>query len=85
MIKGGLFTSGDLPEGRAGSLAEDVFLQGEGRSLDDIALGIDRGWTTVLALTGVTSTVTDVPPNLSPDHVVDSIAGLDAVLATLGG
>lgn len=41
VIKGGLFTAGDLPEGRAGSLAEDVFLQGEGRSLDDIAMGID--------------------------------------------
>lgn len=41
VIKGGLFTAGDLPEGRASSLAEDVFLQGEGRSLDDIALGID--------------------------------------------
>jgi len=41
VIKGGLFTSGDLPEGRAASLAEDVFLQGTGRSLDDIAMGID--------------------------------------------
>ena len=41
VIKGGLFTSGDLPDGRAASLAEDVFLQGEGRSLDDVAMGID--------------------------------------------
>ena len=41
ILKGSLFTSGDLPEGRASSLAEDVFLQGEGRSLDDIATGID--------------------------------------------
>ena len=42
VLKGGLFTSGDLPEGRASSLAEDVFLQGNGRSLDDIAVGIDN-------------------------------------------
>lgn len=41
VIKGGLFTSGDLPEGRASSLVEDVFLQGEGRSVDEIAAGID--------------------------------------------
>lgn len=41
VIKGGLFTTGDLPEGRSASLAEDVFLQGEGRSLDDVAVGID--------------------------------------------
>jgi len=42
VIKGGLFTSGDLPEGRSSGLVEDVFLQGTGRSLDDIALGIDN-------------------------------------------
>ena len=41
VIKGGLFTSGDLPEGRAASLVEDVFLENRGRSLDDVALGVD--------------------------------------------
>lgn len=41
VLKGGLFTSGDLPEGRASSLAEDVFLQDQGRSLDEIAIAID--------------------------------------------
>jgi len=41
VIKGGLFTAGDLPEGRSSGLVEDVFLQGRGRSLDDIAIGVD--------------------------------------------
>ena len=42
VIKGSLFTTGDLPEGRSAALVEDVFLQDQGRSLDDIALGINN-------------------------------------------
>ncbi len=42
VIEGRLFTTGDLPEGRAGSLAEDVFLEGRPRSVDEIAAGIRR-------------------------------------------
>jgi predicted Zn-dependent peptidase len=36
-----LFTTGDLPEGRAGSMMEDLFLEGTVRSVDEIARGID--------------------------------------------
>jgi predicted Zn-dependent peptidase len=42
VIGGRLFTTGDLPEGRAGSLAEDVFLEGKARSVDEIAAGVNR-------------------------------------------
>ncbi len=41
VLKGRLFTTGDLPDGRAGSLIEDLFLEGDARSVDDIAQGID--------------------------------------------
>ncbi len=41
VLKGRLFTTGDLPDGRAGSLIEDLFLEGRVRSVDDIARGID--------------------------------------------
>jgi len=41
VIKGRLFTIGDLPEGRAGSLIEDLFLQGTARSIAEIGKGID--------------------------------------------
>ena len=41
VIKGRLFTTGDLPEGRSGSLAEDLFLEGRPRLVDEIAEGVD--------------------------------------------
>jgi predicted Zn-dependent peptidase len=41
VLKGGLFTSGDLPEGRAGSLVEDVFLDGNTRTIQEIANNVD--------------------------------------------
>jgi 4-nitrophenyl phosphatase len=46
----------------------------------DIAMGKAEGWTTVLALTGVTGNVADVPEAYRPDHVVDSIADLPGLL-----
>ena len=42
VLKGGLFTTGDLPEGRASSLLEDVFLDGNTRTIQEIADGVDR-------------------------------------------
>ncbi len=51
----------------------------------DIALGIAYGWTTVLVLTGVTSALDDVPPAHTPDHVIESIADLPALLASIRG
>lgn len=41
VIKGRLFTTGDLPEGRAGGIIEDLFLQGRVRTIDEIAASID--------------------------------------------
>ena len=41
ILKGRLFTTGDLPEGRAGSILEDLFLEGQARSVDEIARGVD--------------------------------------------
>ncbi|MDA0748648.1 MAG: hypothetical protein O2954_19185, partial [bacterium] len=41
VLKGRLFTTGDLPEGRAGSLLEDMFLDGHVRSVEQIAQGVD--------------------------------------------
>lgn len=41
VLKGRLFTTGDLPDGRAGGLIEDLFLQGQVRTIDEIATRID--------------------------------------------
>lgn len=41
IIKGRLFTIGDLPEGRAGSLMDDLFLLGEPRSIQQIGEGVE--------------------------------------------
>lgn len=54
------------------------------RAETDLALGKDHGWTTVLALTGVTPDPTVVPPELHPDHVISSIVELTDVLG-IGG
>ena len=42
VIGGRLATTGDLPEGRAGSLAEDVFLEERARSVAEITAGVNR-------------------------------------------
>lgn len=41
VLKGRLFTTGDLPEGRASSILEDLFLENRVRSVDEIAQNID--------------------------------------------
>lgn len=41
VLKGRLFTTGDLPEGRAAGALEDLFLEGRARSIAEIAAGID--------------------------------------------
>lgn len=51
----------------------------------DLALGRDRGWTTVLALSGVTRDPDEVPDDLRPDHVIASIVELTGVLEQVGG
>lgn len=46
----------------------------------DLAMGREEAWTTVLVLTGVVEDVDDVPADLAPDLVLDSIADLPATL-----
>ena len=41
VIGGRLATTGDLPEGRAGSLSEDMFLEGKARSVSEITAGVN--------------------------------------------
>jgi predicted Zn-dependent peptidase len=41
VTKGGLFTTGDLPEGRASGILEDLFLENRARSVDEIATAVD--------------------------------------------
>ncbi len=41
VTKGQLFTTGDLPEGRASGALEDLFLEGRARSIEEIAASID--------------------------------------------
>jgi len=41
VLKGRLFTTGDLPEGRASGILEDLFLENRVRSIDEIAQNID--------------------------------------------
>ncbi len=41
VLKGQLFTTGDLPEGRVGSMMDGLFLDGRPRSIRQIAGGID--------------------------------------------
>lgn len=47
----------------------------------DIALGKAEGWATALVLTGVVHDAATVPPALTPDIVLNSIADLPAALS----
>ena len=46
----------------------------------DIAFAIEAGWRSVLTLSGVTSGSTDIPADLMPDHVIDSIIDLPRIV-----
>lgn len=67
----------DLVEQRMRSAS--VWMVGD-RLETDIALAASAGWTSVLTLTGVTAKADDYTPYV-PDHVIDSIADLPALLA----
>lgn len=64
--------------------ARTVVMVGD-RPETDLALGRSQGWTTVLALSGVTRSPDDVPFAFRPDHVVSSIADVPDLLAQFGG
>ena len=78
----------DLVQRRIASTAPDgartVVMVGD-RPETDLALGRSLGWTTVLALSGVTRSSEEVPPEFRPDHVVASIADVPDLLARFGG
>jgi len=57
----------------------NVWMVGD-RPETDIALAQAGGWTSVLALTGVTDSPEAVPERFTPDHVVASIADLPKLL-----
>ena len=65
---------------------EDAVMIGD-RLDTDIRVGRRLGLTTVLPLTGVTTpaVLAATPPEERPDHVVDSLEALPALLARLGG
>jgi HAD superfamily hydrolase (TIGR01450 family) len=46
----------------------------------DIELAKNHGWRSILPLTGVTTSLDDVPPDRMPDHVVDSIADVPGIV-----
>ena len=46
----------------------------------DVALGKRAGWATALVLTGATESPEEIPRELQPDAVVDSLAALAALL-----
>jgi len=47
----------------------------------DLAMGIVEGWGTILVMTGVTGNVEEVPGELRPDLVIDSVVDLLDVLS----
>lgn len=53
----------------------EVWVVGD-RAETDLAMAAAAGWGKVLVLTGVTRAAADVPIELRPDHVVDSIVDL---------
>lgn len=55
----------------------DTWMVGD-RPETDVALARAAGWKAVLALTGITRSVEDIPHDLRPDLVIDSIADLTA-------
>ncbi len=59
--------------------AEDCLIVGD-RLDTDIAMGDRTGMTTVLVRTGVTDERALAESGIEPDHVLDSIAGIDSLL-----
>ncbi|MGI9584096.1 MAG: HAD-IIA family hydrolase [Acidimicrobiia bacterium] len=63
---------------------DTVWVVGD-RPETDLALAIQGGWRSILVLTGVAADARDVPPELTPNHVAQSIADVPALLAKHGG
>ncbi|MDE3000408.1 MAG: pitrilysin family protein [Gemmatimonadota bacterium] len=63
VLKGQLFTAGDLPEGRVGSMMDGLFINGRPRSTGQIAAGIDG-----VTLDRISASLETFPP--SPSTIV---------------
>jgi 4-nitrophenyl phosphatase len=59
--------------------SDNVWMVGD-RPETDVAFAKTAGWRSVLTLTGVTSASETIPPALTPDHVIESVAHLNDVL-----
>ncbi|MDS0281682.1 HAD-IIA family hydrolase [Haloarcula onubensis] len=64
---------------RLGQAPEDVLVVGD-RLGTDILLGERAGMQTALVMTGVTDDATLAASDVKPDHVLDSLADVDAIL-----
>jgi len=58
----------------------DVWMVGD-RPGTDLALAASAGWGKILVLTGVAGLDDELDPNLRPDHTLESIAGLGALVS----
>lgn len=61
------------------ALTDRVWMVGD-RPETDIAFAKHAGWRSILTLSGVTKDPGKVPPHLTPDHVITSIADLPKIL-----
>lgn len=59
--------------------AHPVWMVGD-RPNTDIALARAAGWNAILTLTGVVADPSEVPTEWTPDHIVDSIADVPAII-----
>jgi 4-nitrophenyl phosphatase len=58
----------------------EVWMVGD-RPDTDLAMAADAGWGKILVLSGVTDHHDPLPPNLRPDHTIDSIADLPVLMS----
>ena len=61
-------------------VGDETWMVGD-RPETDVALALAEGWASVLVLTGVTSDPSEVPGELTPDHVLASVAELPELIA----
>lgn len=60
--------------------SDHVWMIGD-RPETDIAFAKQAGWRSVLTLSGVTSATSDIPADLAPDHIIDSIVDLPRIVS----
>ncbi|MDH3518602.1 MAG: HAD-IIA family hydrolase [Acidimicrobiia bacterium] len=86
MASGGVAEAAGKPEAPMRALITSRLVDGPvwvvgDRPDTDVAMAVAEGWGSILALTGVTGDGRDVHPR--PDHVVESIADVPALIASV--